>query len=782
MTIVHSEPGLRLGVSEPSERNASAARLLPAVFAISCVYFILIGGTARGIDFLAAHIVNGVLIAGVVGWALVALHRSGDAVDGLVVVALILFLGTCLLSDYRRQSLDSAIAATGYASFFVVGRRLGSNEAARRVLARSLAVTAIALSTFFLVLWGGVWIQWLALAGSIPPLGLYFDTAGFAYRNDVPLLLALLGGCVWTERRWLGPFAAVAAVATVAVLTMSGARMVWLGTALAALVVTAVHSRPHIRIRSRARAAAFVVVAGVLAVAVGPQVIDRVLRMDTVAGRWLLWSSSLELFQRDPLLGSGPNSFPLASLTTTLTYRTPFSPEHADNSLIQLAGDSGLLGISAVLLLVVAAVAAIRKCRPWAPATWVALVYLSSTLTANPAENAFHTVPTIALVAMASPIASCGRRGLRPSPLALGVAGLAAAAALMTTSGGRIAYEIARASSDRGDLSEARDALTVATHLDPGQALYWRERGLVSLALGAHEASEHDLLKAVSLASGDTASIRAAATAARMRGDATQAMILTRHATRLRPLSADDLTARGLAALRAGLYEEARDTLVRTVRVAPWTVAADWWADTLPPGVSTEVLLDTAAAHALSYGVDHEGRSTDQLAWLALLSGNEELLSFSESSGFVSYALQQPLVHVSRCELREAAALGAMSSAQANNAQFWAGIVMARAMADDAPGAAYALSDLGTFGRLRPSSRPDRFLRDTDRDRWVYGNTPLWRTEFEQDLPNDSGLMTAVARPEVLAETVPSSFLAACTRVKAPGRLIAPSPSHGMVP
>jgi O-antigen ligase len=701
------------------------------VFIGGVLYVILAGSTNLASGDARLYALNAIVICAAVVAAASACRRA-DRVDASIVAGLLAFLVTCILSRYPRISLDSAYVGIGYASFVIAARRTLATDSARTWLLRSLAVVGCLVCVTFLLGWGWSWAQWSSLAGKLPPMGLFLETAGFGYRNDVSLMLALLAGAVWTSRDWLGR-AITAAVLTVDIVlvVMAGSRMVWLSAALATLAAVA----PAIRWSSYRHAVSvgprlvIAAMVGVLVLAVAvPLAWDRLTTTDTLAARNVLWTTSLSIWQQEPLAGIGPGafavSFPLAEPAVTFS----FAPEHPDNALVQTLTESGMIGVAGLL---VAGYTFLRGWRPPGIVIYAGVLILLNGLTSNPMLNGFQLMPAMALFAAYRPVtpeqgmARSSSSTWRRTAWAVGVAAVLAGSSSVL---GHAAYALAADANSQRAYDRADGWLSLSIAIDPGLAISWRERGLLRSAQGDYESGLGDILTAHRLVPTDTSTSRAAALAALRAGDRSLAVSFADLGASLRPASESDIAM--AAWVRAQARYGNKDLLSRLIMGSPWAVASPTWTWLSLTEEASSAAFARAVASALNPTAVTALPGERQPVWLGLLAANRRLLADAEASGFVEIANQGPLLRVARCDPAAAAGGRTVTAGDAVEPMYWAGIVLGQQIEGLPVETTVRLANLATHGGLHYDERPDSLIRDVERDRWAYALEPLLRSEF----------------------------------------------------
>ena len=155
-------------------------------------------------------------------------------------------------------------------------------------------------------------------------------------------------------------------------------------------------------------------VALLLIAGVAQPLLTRLTGTSTISLRGAIWDATLDQWLAHPLVGSGPGSF---SSTFTLSgFFNTYADvnRHADNAVVQLLAEAGLVGIASLSALLAALVVGVRNARfRWAPVTGLAIFAFAS-FTDNPSDSAHLVVIAIAWMAIATP------RTASPEPRSIG--------------------------------------------------------------------------------------------------------------------------------------------------------------------------------------------------------------------------------------------------------------------------------------------------------------------------------------------------------------------------
>ena len=604
---------------------------------VAFAYVVVLGGTGVGELHPFLRLINAGIGAILIGIYLVHAPRRADRLDLAVIGALVLFAISGTLSQFPRQSFDAVLAALTYAAGFFVARELLSREPLRRAFLR----TAMGLSVLITIVIGSVWLpgflEFWALTGwaVLPPLDIPFSAGPWGHRYDPALLIALLYPA-W----WVGPSsplrraaAVVLGLVAVAIILVTGSRTVWLAVAMAVAVVALPWLLSFLRRHPRARvpAAVGLAVAGATLVVIGATgpLLERMFSFASAGWRLAMWGPLTELWAERPLAGVGPGSFPWALQLTPYFDTNSHAPRHPDSLLFQLLPETGLLGVLAILLIGVALVFAVVRSGSM-PARWAAAIVVIASIGTNPTEFAFLVTVGIAWAAYGvphrpregePPMRSRSRAVLALTAMAAGIVVLAYSATVIAG----FAYGAARAAADAGRLEDAAGSFDLASSLDPGMALYVRQRGALGLLTGHPNRAVAELSRAVALNPSDDVAWRSLALAHNAGGEAEAARAAIGRAAEVQRSDPTNLLLQARLAVETGRDGEAVDILAEVVQTWPSVVAAPDWPNLLPDGASTREIVDAAARRWRS-GAPMPELPGDQGLWLSVFSADRELL------------------------------------------------------------------------------------------------------------------------------------------------------------
>lgn len=637
--------------------GASTAGLVGMGLVGLFIYLLVIGGTGRGEVQPVIRSLNAVIGAVLLAVYVLRAPSRADRFDRAALAALVLFAVAGALSQLPRQSFDAVLGAAAYAAGFFVVREHMANAAVRVAFVRA----AIALSALFtlgaVLLWAPLFIDWWAITGwtVVPPLNLPYSGGPWGHRYDIGLLLALLYPAWWIGRPSVARrvVAVVIGVLGVAVIGLTGSRTVWIALVVATLVVVA---PPAVRFaRRRRRVAIGVVVAAamlaVAAVAVGAArpLIERALSLESLDWRLAMWGPLTNLWLEHPVAGVGPGAFPWSLQLTGYFDANTWAPRHPDNAVMQLLPEAGALGLLALAVLIVTFVPALVRTGS-AAIRWVVVLFLVACIGANPTDFAYLVVVLIAWVAYALPRAGVPVSARR-SPIT--VVSMSLLAVVFVAHGATLvagfAYESARSSVADGALADAEADLTTAMRLDPGMALYARQRGALRLAEGRPEAAIGDLRAAVRANPADDVARRSLGAALAASGDFTAALREAEAAVGVQRSDPSNLLLAAWLHRALGDEDAAVELLVETVHAWPWTVASPGWAELLPPDASTAGVVD-GAMQRWGDGAASLELPSDQGVWLGVLSGDAENRRAAVRDAPMSGAMAEALAGSLACE------------------------------------------------------------------------------------------------------------------------------------
>jgi hypothetical protein len=604
-----------------------------------------------------------------------------DRLDEGVLVSLLFFAGAAVLSQFPRQSFDALLGALALTAILFFARRELAREGPRIAFIRALMGLSAVLTFATASRWLSEAVEWWSLAGRtvIPPLEMNFSAVPWGHRHDLTLLLVMLFPSWWIGqpsplRRAAGT---VVAVLTALIVIVDGSRMLWLALA----VSTAVLLIPHLFRRLRSRGVSrlpllfgTLVALGVLvAGGFGIGVIDRLLNLQSLGWRYAMWAALADAWLAHPLAGLGPGSFPWVLQMTDYFQTNSWAPRHPDSVLFQLVAEAGILGIAAVVTLAATLAVPVLRGRSTA-AAWALATFVVAGVGSNPTDFAFLCVLAVGWVAYAVPRHDTRDANDRPPSPPIRIASLAGlliiAAAYSSTIAATFFYEGARQAVARGDIEEARTGLNAAIALDPGIALYLRQRGTLSYLEGDASAAVRDLQAAARLNPGDDLAWRTLALASAAAGDTEAANSALNEALATQRSDPTNLLLRAYWQRLDGQDIQALATLGEVVRAWPATIGAAGWDDVVPDSVATSEVVDEAVRRWLEGSPSPESFS-GQGVWLAVLADRPDLFGVAADELGVSEGLAEATIAVLRCDSQGGNLLDGVAAGDRRTQLYW---------------------------------------------------------------------------------------------------------------
>ena len=712
-------------------------------------YTVLLGGTGLGEQNSALRIVNAAIAAFFIVAYFWRAPVRADRIDRGILIALLLFAGAAVLSQFPRQSFDAILGAlTATAGLFVLRGEL-INAPARIAFIRLLMGLSIAMTFLTAVTWLPLTAEWWSLAGRsvIPPLDLNFSTQPWGHRHDLALLVVLLYPSLWVGSR--SPLRTVVAlvfgVLVGLIVLLDGSRNLWLAMLVSTIVIAAPATLRWLRGSRRARLILSVglLLGGLALLATGAAVafLDRLTNLQSFGARSEMWAPLTGFFVEHPVAGSGPGSFPWVLRLTDYFETNSWDPRHPDSALFQVLAEGGLLGLAA-LVTVVSTVAVPVLRGPSAAARWALIVFVVACVGANPTDFAFLVAVAVAWTAYAAPREEPGapdrtsRRSVRIG-YAIGLSIVAVAFAM--TAVGAIYYDAARRAVATGDLPTARRALDVAVFLDPGMALYPRQRGTLDYLDGNVRAGIQDLELATRINPTDDLAWRVLALAydaAGEHGAAAAALDLALARQRSDPAN---LFLRAQWLTRDGHTQEAVDTLAEIIQAWPATVGAPGWAAVLPASVTTSDVVDRAIERWRG-NLPSVEQFSGQGLWLAVIGDRLDLesaaVAASEAAGS-DRAQSEAVLATLRCDAASDAELDQLSESSRRGQWYWQMRLRMSAWREPYDPAVFRLLKI-MWGRDIPASAADETMSPLNEagfsaDVWGYRRPSIeWQTPGDE--------------------------------------------------
>jgi O-antigen ligase/tetratricopeptide (TPR) repeat protein len=497
------------------------------------LYLTLTGaGATRGVFVVQFRVLSlAILVVLLAAWAVAAWTRPAArpaTTLGLpIALALAALAAATVFSSDPRASAEFLAYGVILAALYLLLVVLMGRPALSRRIVLVTAGAAVALSIGYVVAVFASWVEWWRLVGRLaaPPLrpgyiGLTYEAPGILTAFLVTAGAGSISFLIAGGRRDRVAALAVAACVGVAIV-LTGTRGGWLGVGAATIVTATVAlvTGGQLRLprsgRSRAAVGGAIVAFGALVVAVGPAIADRLIHGGGEEFRLTLVANAVRDFQDHPLLGSGPGTW--ASLRTSYTQagELDYYIPHAHNVLFQTLAETGIVGLVAGVVLVVAVlrvlvVPAIRSHDRALRSIGLGALFVGGYLLVHQMVDFFMDDPAI-LFAACLPIAALDAAAVRDRRLAepqakrsptllarwghlIGIAAALIAVALIVRielpalSGAQAAQDLTLG-DDRAALANIDDALAG----DPGQPAYVWIEGLAAAGLGDRAQALRDL-------------------------------------------------------------------------------------------------------------------------------------------------------------------------------------------------------------------------------------------------------------------------------------------------
>jgi O-antigen ligase/Flp pilus assembly protein TadD len=743
----------------PGRRVGWAALLGAAALA----YTIGIGGTAVGELFPPIFVLNAALTA-----CLVAIYIRGaysaDRVDRLVLIALLVMLASCILSTIPRRSFDSGLLILAYAAAFFVARGLFARKRNRVWIVRVLRVLSLAMTLGVTLLWGAIAIRWMAIAGPgiLPPLNLELPGVIWGHRHDLALVTAMLYPAWWIGEtsRTRRMVASLIGLLVLFAVVIDGSRTLWIAFAVATLVLVTGPALRGWRRSSQMRTAMIVGAGGIVVFLVlsglGLALLSRATSTYSFGFRTTMWSSLIDAWLAHPIAGSGPGTFPWILQGVGYFDANSLAPRHPDSAPIQLLAESGLLGVAALGVLLLALMPSIGFGRSRG-ATWALVSFAVASLAGNPSDFPFVVAVVIVWAAYATPRSLATTVGMQRNHRGVSVASFTAAAfigaAYLLTVVAAVSYERGREQIGRADVAQAGLSLDMAMRLDPGMAIYSRARGLVAFISGDAAGAVGHFRHATQLNPHDPVAWRSLAAAHREMGDDVAAEAALAEALRL--MRADSTSLLMWAEWQAddGHEDEAVNTLAQAVHAWPQITAAEGWATLLERSGATGSAVVDLATKRWEDNLPMPETLGDQGIWLAVLSGRDDLFSRAFFESGFDPALWEPTVASLRCEAISAELASASASTKRTPA-YWALRLRNSSLTDTAdPNMMWMLNTANGTPLVDPQLRRSPFT-GVPNDLWGYRRYPVVPEEPLPTIPSpESGVTRWYLDPEASGAT-----------------------------
>jgi O-antigen ligase len=644
---------------------------------LALAYFVLIGGTPAGEVLAPLRMINAVLGAVAIVVYVWRLPMESDRTDRSVVTAVLLFAVVAVLSAFPRQSLDAYLACVAYAALFYVGRGLFGEP-------RIVSATVWVMRGLSVVVTGVLaartipaQIEWLQLAGGGPLIGIPVVARPWGNAYDLAMLGVLLfpSWLIAPITRARAVAAGLTALALGIGILLLGARAVWLAVAVASIgllvpIFVRTVSRGGRATRRLIFAAIAATVVGLVALA-GP-LADRLLDFATVGQRLEMWSSATQAWLDRPIAGLGIGSFPWILQTTDHFATNSIHPRHPDSAIFQLLPEAGILGVAAAVIMVGAIAWPLLRARRYL-VLWPLIAFAVAGIGANPTDFSYVVIVAIVWAALGLPRITSGVGveaipRLRVPMLAFGAVVLVPVVGATLAAG--VAYDAAVRASAAGDLAAVERSLDTAITLDPGMALYARQRGSVRLLRHDPEAAVHDLRRAARLNPYDDVTWRTLSIALADSGDDVAAEAALTQALTLQRSDPTNLLLLASRQRQSGDNAGRRATLAEIALAWPTTVAAPGWSELVGDLPTTEVISDAIGRWQARQASPEPLRQQPLL--VSAIASRLDLLPQAERLAGTSRALSETMYALAHCDDAARALIDAVSTSDRRTSTYWA--------------------------------------------------------------------------------------------------------------
>jgi tetratricopeptide (TPR) repeat protein len=592
---------------------------------------------------LLLHLAALAAVAGAIAIGLAGGSLPRTRID-LPILLLLVVIGVATLGAWnpglsaRALASSLAIAAMLPVALLALRHRPGWTAAV-------VTLPVLALSAGALVVLAWRRLEWVLVgAPGLPPVRLGQEGTPFGSVAVPPfVLLAVLPVALLIPHR-TGRLAMLLALAVVGVpLTLvSGSRSAWLAMAVAVAILLApslVRRARTFRLPRRWTAPRVALLAGGIALAaagiafVGPRLTDA----SSLVYRGFLWRDTIAAWSTDPLLGIGPGAMPYARQAYAPPFSFPVRQPHSHDVPLGILGDAGIVGLAAALALFVAFVAV---AGPWRTRTLpgraafavlmgFAVGSLFEDLTFLPNFSLLLVLLAAIALADAGAVAWVRPRLPRAAAVAVAIGGVAVVLVAGLGDASAVAYRSGTDAAGEERWQDARDALALATRLDP-----WQPTGPKSLAVAADRVGQRGLARlaaarAVELNPGDGASWINLAWLCLADGDAACA----RHAA---DQARETATAPGRELANAAVVYEALGDPAAADEAYRLSLLTNYWTGLTLPWPRT-VEIGTGTAEEL-------GAETAELNLLIGRRVNGERIEPADYDGLFARALAEAMV------------------------------------------------------------------------------------------------------------------------------------------
>jgi hypothetical protein len=401
--------------------------------------------------------------------------------------------------------------------------------------------------------------------------------------------------------------------------------------------------------------------------------LERLTNLSNVGFRLAMWEPLTGAWLSRPLVGFGPGSFPWVLQRTAYFDSNSYAPRHPDSAIFQLLPEAGLLGVLAAGIVLAVIVPRLFSGRSTA-GRWALIAGLISALAANPTDFGYLVIILIGWVGLALPNDAVvrdaePRGGRRLTSWAIVGCALTVGAASTATLVASVLYDQGREAISAGAMVEARGHLDGAIALDPGLALYRRQRGAIALVTGDTRGAESDLKQATVMNETDDLAWRTLALAQLAAGDRQGAVASIVHAVRVHRSNPSNLLLLATLERELGRVGDARVTLAEVVQAWPGIVYAPGWSGFIGNYVGTGEIVDLATQRWLD-GLQAPEATGGQLLILVASNPRSDLRDRAIAASGLGDELGNATIAAATCT-EPAVELNAVSPAGRRLLQYW---------------------------------------------------------------------------------------------------------------
>jgi hypothetical protein len=346
----------------------------------------------------------------------------------------------------------------------------------------------------------------------------------------------------------------------------------------------------------------------------------------------------------------------------------------------------------------------------------------------------------------------------------LGMAGLIGVAYLATVFA-HFAYDSAVVAVRDGDLAKAAADLDTAVALDPGMALYWRQRGALDYISGRPDDAVLALVRASKLNPSDDLAWRTLALALEATGDDSDASRALGQALARQRSDPTNFLLEAERLEKDGTPSSAISVLAEVVQSWPQIVGAPGWVGMLPDEGATADVVDEATRR-WERGMSTSERAGDQGLWLTAMADRPADASTAIARAPMSRTLAESELSLIRCN---GPVFPTASPEDQRTITYWKLRFWEAALAGEPDETATTMirimgGDFGFPGDVGQTLNPLNENGQFSADLWGYGRLPITWPKTTVALPSPvSGALRWLVDPrQAVEESGLSERLPAC--------------------